>query len=1044
MSELIHYYADVRLRLILRALRWRLGSSVSLLVVATVAILAATAGPLYFATSVGTVLHATLKETSPFDAGLTANPSPADGNQKPLAQAAARVGQRHFRLGRWYGKPFITYDAGASLPHPGAPAPFGTDLIARAGVCSHLHFVSGSCPAAPNQVAITTRDAAALHAGLGSLLPVTTLGAHAQSEINGVPVAGAPLMMKVSGVISVGNYRNPYWLGSNFFDFGPAPQNPHAKQPLDAFFTGFGTLAPLPYTAMTQFPLRASTVNIGNVGLFRSTEQAYRTWMLTHYNVAVSTGVNSRLDSVNNQTGLMQAIVVVVDLQLVLLALFVLYGLVARTAEARQREVALSKLHGFRGEAVLLTALLEPALIILLALPLGVGLAWLLARLLSVLLLGNVTVIWYPLAAWAALAAFGGGLLAAVVGARRIIARRLLNELQPGEPKSSPAARAAMDAAAVALAVAGIVELVASGVLNGRHPNSLALFAPGLVAVAVAVLGVRLLPVLCAVVVSRTRNSHFLATALAVRQVVRRPTTLRQILVLAVAIGLGCFAVTGWAVAGANRVARADFLTGAARVLDVSYPDSVNLVTAVDRADPSGRWAMPVMVSYSPQQVLLGVQASRLARVAYWPAGVSSHGLAQIVKRLEGHAPPPLQLFGAQVEMTVSLGQAVDPEPDLQFSILGGNGQPGVVDFGYLRPGTHTYQAPLPSLCNQGCEVTALVPYWSAISGGPTEQAYRLAISNLRQRAGAASPWRPASTRASAASYWKPGEGGGATVVGNVGGTVQFAFNDNIDQLQAPQVVPGPLPFTLPGVVTAASQVVDPAAATVEDFDGTPLTLNTEMQVGALPEVGASGYLLSLNTALHALQGPALTTQSQVWLAPHTPARVLRALRREGLQVRSQTTPATLLSQLNHGGLALSYEFFLVAAGAAALLAIGAAVFSVFMASRRRAYELAVLRAIGVSHRTLLRSLLGEQLLVLGPGTLLGVIAGIVGAVLALPSVPEFAKLSGGPAVQLFLPVVPIVALIAALVVLLAVAASAAAVGTLRMASYQRLRMEIG
>ena len=96
------------------------------------------------------------------------------------------------------------------------------------------------------------------------------------------------------------------------------------------------------------------------------------------------------------------------------------------------------------------------------------------------------------------------------------------------------------------MAVAGLVELGFSGVLNGKTPNPLALLAPGLIAVAVAVAGVRLLPLLGSVAVRRTLNSHAIASALAVRQVIRRPTNLRQIVVLAVATALATFAVAGW------------------------------------------------------------------------------------------------------------------------------------------------------------------------------------------------------------------------------------------------------------------------------------------------------------------------------------------------------------------------------------------------------------------------------------------------------------------------------------------------------------------
>jgi len=80
---------------------------------------------------------------------------------------------------------------------------------------------------------------------------------------------------------------------------------------------------------------------------------------------------------------------------------------------------------------------------------------------------------------------------------------------------------------------------------------------------------------------------------------------------------------------------------------------------------------------------------------------------------------------------------------------------------------------------------------------------------------------------------------------------------------------------------------------------------------------------------------------------------------------------------------------------------------------------------------------------VLGPGLILGAGAGILGAVIALPSVPEFTSVAGGPPPQFPLPWLPLVALILSLVVLLAVAATLASLGTIGMAGYDRLRTEI-
>jgi uncharacterized protein (DUF2384 family) len=62
---------------------------------------------------------------------------------------------------------------------------------------------------------------------------------------------------------------------------------------------------------------------------------------------------------------------------------------------------------------------------------------------------------------------------------------------------------------------------------------------------------------------------------------------------------------------------------------------------------------------------------------------------------------------------------------------------------------------------------------------------------------------------------------------------------------------------------------------------------------------------------------------------------------------------------------------------------------------------------------------------------------------MALPSVPEFSSVAGGPPVALVLSPLPIAAMIVVLLVLLAAAAGLASAVTLSLAGWERLRMEI-
>ena len=1032
-----------QLHLLLRALRWRASATIVVLVVATAAVVAANSGPFYYTAVASNVLHSTLAAATATADGLTAIPSPALGGIPTRARVLIPLAQ-HDRLGRWYSPAITTFDAGVIVPANEKGRSYGTDLVSRTGVCAHLRFVSGTCPTAADQVAITVRSAEVLQAHLGSQVVLVSHD------------VVTPTQVTVVGLVKVGTGRAPYWMGDNFFDYAGLPKTasgiaqflnrraPSVVQQLpllDAFFTVPATVEKLPLSALVQFRLRVNTVGVNDAPQLLRAGKSFAYTANTKYIDPVTTQLDSELTQVTQQDNLMLAVVVVVSLELVLLTLFILFGLVARTVEGRQREISLAKLHGFRRRSVLAVGLLEPLVILLAAIPLGVVLAWVAMRIASALVLSNAPVLFSPLVIYASLAAFGGGLLATFFGAWRILRRPLSDELTGSEAQLSAAARAALEAMVVILAIGAMVELRVSGVLSGGEPNPLALFAPALIAVAIGVLGVRLVPVICRAGIRWTRDTTRLAAHLAVRQVARRPANLRQILVLSLATGLASFAVVGWAVAAQNRVARADFEIGAARVLQVKVPVSVNLISAVDRADPSGRYAMAAEESITPSEALLALDTRRLGRVGYWQRSVSGASLQQLVDWLRPKLSPEMVMQGRQARLTVALAAPLDPEPDLQFNLFDSGGDSTLVDFGLIRPGTHTYVASLPSVCAGGCRVSEMVPVWQPNPGGPQKVNYSLVLSSLQTRSGPHSAWRTDFGGFSRPGYWQPAFPG-ASGSGSPDGKLTTHFTSSGTELWVPGLTPGPLPLTLPGVTTSAAQESNPVYASAEDFDGTELTLNLSRETRALPRLGEYGFLLDLPLALRAETSIPFATSDQVWLAPHAPARVIQRLRQEGLIIESSQTPAPLLYSFDHGGLAFGYVFFLFAAGAAVLLAACSGVATVLMSARGRGFELAVLRATGVSRRTLLLSLIFEQLLVVIPGIVLGLLAGVLAAALALSSVPQFGSNVGAPPPATTLPWLPIVCTAVVMVVFLATTASVSSLVALRRARYQTLRSE--
>jgi ABC-type antimicrobial peptide transport system permease subunit len=143
--------------------------------------------------------------------------------------------------------------------------------------------------------------------------------------------------------------------------------------------------------------------------------------------------------------------------------------------------------------------------------------------------------------------------------------------------------------------------------------------------------------------------------------------------------------------------------------------------------------------------------------------------------------------------------------------------------------------------------------------------------------------------------------------------------------------------------------------------------------------------------------------------------------------------------QLSRQAPALALLLLLGCAVAGAVLAAGGTAVSISAAGRRRSYELAALRAVGVDRAALLRAGVLEQLLLLGCAVILGLPTGLLAARLAMPIIPQFADPT--PITLQYAPQwLPTVAFAAAFVMVLVAVAIVAGRRLLRAALPARLR----
>jgi putative ABC transport system permease protein len=125
------------------------------------------------------------------------------------------------------------------------------------------------------------------------------------------------------------------------------------------------------------------------------------------------------------------------------------------------------------------------------------------------------------------------------------------------------------------------------------------------------------------------------------------------------------------------------------------------------------------------------------------------------------------------------------------------------------------------------------------------------------------------------------------------------------------------------------------------------------------------------------------------------------ALRQDGVHVVSRETSAARLKQLSASAPAWSMQLAITTGIIAALTAAGLLVMGVAATRRSRRDDLSALRLVGVSRSQLRRGAVLEQLAVVLCSVVIGAVVGLIGARLALPSIPIFVDRQAVPPIRL-------------------------------------------
>jgi putative ABC transport system permease protein len=1000
--------ALVGLRLAVRGLWYRRSTALIVLVLAVVASAAAVVAPLYSRAAEESIVRDTLQNADVFTLGVHIT-RPQSDRQDPVDEDRqapfAAIQMRNHLTHPAFGTVQTAYQT-RGVYHPTAGPIRGSIVVGRvverAGVCAHLPTLTGRCPSERSEGIVTRRSLALLGVKVGDTLPIDL------RELTGDESGAVPptLLIKIVGSFDPVSVKNSYWVGQPYFtEFFPRalPSGLGDAPPVaDPVFVGPGTAAKAGITGFTvDAPVLATRVRLDDAPtLVRQVNRL--NFFLSAYQLSSVTQLPSALKQADNGRNLVRIASPLAVTQLVLLSWWTLFLVVGSATEERSPELGLAKLRGLSQGQTGRFGLAEIVLLLVVAAPLGTVAGYVAVRAAGPHVFASGTqVVLTSSVLLTVTIALSGGVVTAALAARRVFRRPVGDLLRRVPSRGSGRRGTVLEGVVITLAIAGIAQLVSD---RGGRPSPVALLAPGMVAVVGGLLASRLL-----VGVARNGSLRAAQRGKAARLigwcgVARRPGTARIASVLAIATCLMLIGVEAWTVAERNRVERSSAEVGAAVVLGVRATDSNALLSAVRKADPSGRYAMAaVEVADSNQQdTVLAVDSSRADHIMRWgpPDAKPSRSVRSLI------APPvapSIILRPARLEVTATVTRLQSPSPLRMTVRLDHAGLTVQVPMGTLVRGPHVYAADVPQSCRTGCRFAAL-SVGHAVSDLRTAQA---SLSLTRIATGPPGDVQPLDTSFRQATFWHAGTAttGGPQVTLQAGASlgVELVAPGGFDAEIVHSDAPDPLPAYAGS--QAGQDTREPGSVptvTSDGLSGTDTRYRAVRTGPFVPRAGRAALLVDLELALRQAES-APEGDRQVWLARDDPTaerRLTHALAAQDIRVLSRETSAAAERGYAGDGAVLALRLLLVCGAAAVVVSVGALLVAAYVGRRQRAYEVAALRVVGLSRRTVRAMLLRENLGTVFVSLVTGGAAALVATWVVLPSLPQFDNASDTVAVR--------------------------------------------
>jgi putative ABC transport system permease protein len=962
-----------------RGLRSRAVLTVGIALLALVGVASAVVGPMYLRAATNSLLVTRLEAAPTAEAGLTWRFDPsAETAADPRAAMRAAVDAADQHGPSAFGPAVPTWFSMAyDFPQYPVDVYEAVELAAVTDACERLVVLSGRCPRRPFEVLVAPIDVERGGYEVGSRIALDT---HLPRPV----------------VVGTYRLRDP---GENWFDpslyvsvppgggFKPRPYQPAPLMTVPETFERLPagewsvrvdrrllvdpTLTPQRADALADAADRERSRDPDRVagGVLEPADR---------------NGLRTIVDEIDAERVTARNTVLPAALSLSLVAMLVLLRLLGEAADLRRSEFALLALRGWPRRRLWAFGLAEPTLVLLLAAPIGCLLGWSLSRWMGdAWLHPGVPVDLTTGSVIGAVAVTAAGLAAAAISLVHVMRERLHEQLvETARPRGVGRTEMVVQSATVATA------LVATYVVADRSergdPGLVDLLVPVLLALAVGLLAGHLTILLARMLTRRTAGRRRLASYLSSRRLARRREGTLVVLPLAVALGVGVFAIGVHVAASDWRSSVAASRVGA----DVAYTAAMppdRAMTLTEQLDPDGRWLMAAVAAPAPKDPpVVAVDTRRLGTVGLWPDtwGVASNAGA-VADRLGSTREPP-RVDGRSFALTVSNDIEIAGGLTVALELRAANSDVRQLMYTDVPTGETTVTADAP-YCVDGCELIGVV--LGGTGATPAAMTGSLALQTL------AVDGEPVDAGFDETDSWRrkrPFSPSDGSVVAVEAGSSGLQLDvDTSSSYDTAEFTPTDVPDVRPIVVTGdtelsvqlgpdGDQLMLPGAGTPTGEVEAGLPVRVVGEAEAVPLVGRSGVLIDLQAYVREAFGIGVATTTYILATDGTPPDVVDALAAAGVDVDQPLSLAVEKERLGNDAYALSLRLYVVVAAALLLLALAGVVAHLVVGMPGRRRDAAALRVVGVSKWIALRAGLVELSVTLGVAAIAGLVAGVV------------------------------------------------------------------